>query len=333
MTFWRNPEVRRSLVLYGAGILLLCLAGLLVRPAFLWAAAGVLAAAAVHFIITKKRYDRISQLALDLGAALHDNGSVKIDRQGEGELSILETEVGKLSNRMEEQNRLLVRDKEYLAQLIADIAHQLRTPLTTERLYLTMLREELSGKEGEDLCRSALMLEGRMEWLVDALLKLSKFDSGTAEMKHEAVNVRELIRKAADPITIPLELREIELVVKADPDASYEGDMAWTTEALGNILKNGMEHAPRNSVIEVEARETPVFCEITVRDHGEGFSGTDLDHLFDRYYRGRNASGESIGIGLALARQIVKAQNGTLAAENAPGGGARFIMRFYRRTV
>ena len=333
MRFWRNPEVKRSLLLYGSVVLLSGLCGLLFEPSLLWAAAGVVLAAAVHFAVTKKRYDRIARLAQDIGAALHGNGSVKISGQREGELSVLENEVGKLATRMEEQTRLLQRDKEYLAQLIADIAHQLRTPLTTERLYLTMLLEEVGGGSAEELCRSALTLEGRMEWLVDALLKLSKFDSGTAGMKRERVNVYGLIRKAAQPITIPLELREIDLSVKADAGIFFEGDESWTVEALGNILKNGMEHAPRGSSIEVEARETPVFCEITVRDHGEGFSENDLDHLFDRYYRGRNASGESIGIGLALSRQIVKAQNGTLLAENAPGGGARFVMRFYKRTV
>jgi signal transduction histidine kinase len=146
------------------------------------------------------------------------------------------------------------------------------------------------------------------------------------------VSVKELIQKAADPLMIPMELRGQTLRVTVS-DESFSGDADWTAEALGNILKNAMEHTPGGGEIAVNAVETALYTEITVRDNGEGFDPEDIPNLFRRFYKGKNASSDSIGIGLALARMIIASQNGTVTAGNTRDGGAEFVIRFYKSVV
>lgn len=128
------------------------------------------------------------------------------------------------------------------------------------------------------------------------------------------------------------ELRSQTLSVSVDNE-KFKGDLLWSTEAIGNILKNCMEHTPANGIIEISARETLLFTEIIVRDNGTGFEKEDIPHIFERFYKGKNAASESVGIGLAFSRMVITAQNGTVDAGNAAEGGARFIIRFYKSVV
>ena len=175
------------------------------------------------------------------------------------------------------------------------------------------------------------VLLSRIDWLIVALLKISKLDAGTAHFQAEEVALADLVAKAVSPVLIPIELKEQTLEISAE--GSFVGDLSWTSEALGNIVKNCMEHTPTGGRIEIAARETPLYAEITVSDSGNGIDADDLPHVFERFYKGKNSSGNSFGIGLALARMIVTSQNGTLKAENKPGGGAKFTMRFYKGAV
>jgi signal transduction histidine kinase len=172
-----------------------------------------------------------------------------------------------------------------------------------------------------------------IDHLVTVILKLSKFDAGTVELKKETVSVADLISKASEPFLVPMELRNQQLCVNINGNASFSGDLAWTAEAVGNILKNCMEHTPEGGVIKIDASENALFTEIVISDSGSGIDRDDLPHIFERFYRGKNASGQNYGIGLALARLIISEQNGTIKAENAAGGGARFTVRFYKSVV
>ena len=116
-------------------------------------------------------------------------------------------------------------------------------------------------------------------------------------------------------------------------EASFAGDLPWTAEALGNILKNCMEHTPEGGTVTVTAEETPIFTRIVVRDTGPGFDPADIPHLFERFYRGSTAGSGSIGIGLAMSRMVIAAQNGTVTADNPTDGGARFTVRFYKSII
>ena len=141
----------------------------------------------------------------------------------------------------------------------------------------------------------------------------------------------ELIDRAAAPLSIPLELRGLQLAVSCSSE-SLTADPVWTAEAIGNLLKNSMEHTPPGGTITVTAEHTALYTAITVEDTGCGFDEADLPHLFERFYKGKNASASSYGIGLALARTIIAAQNGTIQAMNT-GTGAKFLIKFYHQVL
>ena len=235
--------------------------------------------------------------------------------------------------RLREQADRLTEDKVRLTEAIQNMFHQIRTPLTGINLTISLLQEEdLTPERRSRLTRDLSRQSERIRWLVETLLKLSRIDAGTAVFLPEAIPAEELIEAAAAPFRIPMELRDQTLRVRAD-DAVFAVDPAWTAEAVSNLLKNCMEHTPPGGTIEVEARETALFSELVVTDSGPGFDPADVPHLFERFYKGKNATPESVGIGLALARSVAAAQNGTIAAANAPSGGARFTIRFYKSIV
>ena len=281
---------------------------------------------------TYKRYQRISSLADDIDQVLHGDSSIDFDNYSEGELSILHSEIYKMTIRLREQQQKLMKDKEYLADSLADISHQIRTPLTS----INLLVERLSAFGLTDECRHQLTNElyellDRIDWLITTLLKISKLDAGAVQFNKEMFSLEMLINKSCAPLLIPIELRGQELIIRTD--GNFYGDPAWTSEAVGNIVKNCMEHTPDGGRIEINAAENALYSEIVIKDNGTGVSAEDLPHIFERFYKGKNSGGKSFGIGLALSRMIIAGQKGTVKAENRKNAGAMFTLRFYKGTV
>ena len=334
MKLLKNPEIRNQLILYivVTAVLTAVLAWIDRRAGIIMAAAGV------WFIImflmhTKKRYASINELTTLIDRVLHGNAHLDIGGSKEGELAVLESEVQKMTLRLREQADCLSAEKVKMSDALADIAHQIRTPLTSMNLTVSMLSDEdLSYEERIKHARSLKRSLAKTDWLIEALLKMSKIDAGTAVFKKEKVRVKELIRKAAEPLLITMELKGQEFIVSA-AEETFEGDESWSIEAVGNLIKNASEHTPAGGRIEVTAKENNLSTDITVKDNGEGFAEEDIPRLFERFYKGKNASPESIGIGLALARSIVMEQNGTITAKNAPEGGAMFVLKFYKSVL
>ena len=204
--------------------------------------------------------------------------------------------------------------------------------MTSLNLIAAMLPEVgVDSVRQRELQQQLNQLLQRIDWLVDALLNLAKIDAGTAYFRRNTLDAAQVLRQAAKPLEIALEIREITLQVTGS--GSYTGDGAWSAEALGNILKNCMEHVPQGGKILVEISQTPLYTQLCLQDTGPGFAPDDLPHLFERFYKGHNAAANSFGIGLALAQRIISAQNGTIRAQNAPEGGALFTVRFYHGTI
>ncbi len=334
MKFLRNPEVKKSLLIYGVTSVIA------VAAAFVWNARfGVFVLilcavfSAIHFTTTYLRYKRIYELSADIDRILHgDDDNISLNRYSEGELGVLQSEVHKMTVRLREQKQQLINDKVYLADSIADISHQIRTPLTSINLLVHKLSESgLTENKRIQLSHELMRLLSRIDWLITALLKISKLDAGTAQFKKETVSLSELIEKTAEPLLVPIELREQSLIINAEGD--FSGDVSWTQEAIGNILKNCMEHTPNGGRLEISASENALYSEINITDNGSGIDKEDMPHIFERFYKGKNSDNSSFGIGLALARMIITAQNGTVKAENLPAGGAGFTVRFYKGTV
>lgn len=334
MKLMKNAEFRRELFLY------IISAATATIPAFIFSIpAGIctlsLGAAVILIHITAAiiRYRDIEDLSFSIDRILHGQDDILITKNTEGEISILRSEVEKMTLRLRESTDILRADKLRLTEAIADISHQLRTPLTTMNLTVSLLAaENISSEKRISLTRELYKSLRRIDWLVETLLKISKIDAGTVRFESSKVSVSELIQKSVEPLIIPMELRSQTLKISAS-DESFNGDLAWSIEAVGNIVKNCTEHTPDGGFVEIISSETPLYTEIVIHDSGNGFDQSDISHLFERFYKGKNASSESIGIGLALARMVIASQNGTIRAENDPEGGARFTIRFYKEIV
>ena len=334
MDLFRNKGFARLFII--SAVLLLSVSVI----AFFQGVGGGIAVSAAGCIIlillytdAKKRYSEMERLSNELDAILHNDEKFLITECEEGELAILSSSIRKMTVKLKEQASLLTGEKQVLTDAIADIFHQLRTPLTSLRLSCSMLsEEELSYEERIRFVRGIKKQLERMQWLVETLLKMSKIEAGTVAFKKEKVLVEELVKKACEPLLIPLELRGVELKTEAG-NATLIGDMEWLSEAVGNIVKNCMEHTPEGGKITVKAIENALYTEIVVQDTGTGFAGEDIPHIFERFYKGKNSGSESVGIGLALCRTIITGLDGTIKAENGKEGGARFEIRFYKNTV
>lgn len=333
MNFLRNPEVVRTLIIYSVISVAAAIAGFCMNPLYgIGTLVLCLVFILIYFITTYNRYTRISELAFDINRILHGDNSISIEEYCEGDLGILKSEIYKMTVRLREQQQILLEDKRYLADSIADISHQIRTPLTSINLLVSLLSEtDISKERRQKLTQELFELLARIEWLINTLLKISKLDAGTINFKQENTNLKTLIHKACQPLLVPIELRGQKLVINANGE--FSGDVSWTCEAIGNIVKNCMEHTPDNGVIEINASENAIYTEIVIQDNGCGITKEDLPHIFKRFYKGKNSDEKSFGVGLALARMIIVKQNGTVKAENILPAGAKFTVRFYKGTV
>lgn len=331
--FRNNKELRLSLILLVIATVIMTCVGLfysLTTGIFVFVMGVV--SILIHVITEGYRYRKLQQISSDLDALLVSGTPIPIHDYDEGELSILANQIQKITLLLKESAEVVTADKKYLADSLADISHQLRTPLTAMNLTTTMLRSpELTEEKRMELTGELRGLLTRTDWLVETLLKLSKLDAGTVVLAKETVSVREMIARSAAPIAIPMDLRNQTLVVNCG-DEHFAGDLVWSAEALGNILKNCMEHTPEGGTITVTAEETALFTQIIVEDTGSGFDPKDIPHLFERFYKGSNASQSSYGIGLALARTIITAQNGSVQAMNG-STGAKFAVKFYKQVI
>ncbi len=327
----RNKEIRQIAVLFFA---IVCMAAAIGFKISLMAGVlEVLSSAllgVVFYAFTKARYKKIAQLSEQIDMVLHNSEHLYISEAEEGELSILQSEIVKMTLRIREQNDELRREKKHLADSLADISHQLRTPLTSVNIILSLLENNTEKKEQKALIREAAGLFEQMDFLLASLLKLSRLDAGIVVFKKERINVGKLVSDSLRPFLISMELHNIQIQTDIPEKIEISGDFRWLSEAFQNIVKNSIESVGDNGEIKIICTENPLFTEVTIHDDGPGFEKEDLPHLFERFYRGKDADATGYGIGLALCRNIIMRQGGTIFAQNNLQGGAEFSVRFLK---
>jgi hypothetical protein len=325
----RNREFRQFAILFSLIAAAAVTLGFAInRLAGILAVASAAAFGAAFFAFTKARYKSIARISDQIDLVLHNADHLYIGESDEGELSILQSEITKMTLRIREQNDALKKEKEHLADSLADIAHQLRTPLTSVNLILSLLENNPDENERKALIRETKELFVQMDWLLTSLLKLSRLDAGIVVFQSEQIDVNALVCAALRPFLISMELHGIALQTDVPEGIIIQGDSGWLSEAIQNIIKNCIESAGENGKIEIVCRSNPLFTEIAIHDSGAGFEKEDLPCLFDRFYRGKNAGATGYGIGLALCKMIITRQGGTITAKNHPQGGAIFTIRF-----
>lgn len=304
----------------------------------------------IFIILTNRRYRALANMAANLDRVLAGERDIRLRDMSEGELAILSSEIDKVIARLNLTVDELQAEKLALSDALADISHQLKTPLTSIAISTELIRDRLSARgDSEDLVerlRLIQTLQARVEDLVAALLKLARIDAGVIKLVCGAVDARELVRKSFEPLAIAFDIADVRFSADVQDGASYEGDLTWSVEALENILKNCMEHTPAGGCVSMRVTEDVLACRIRIEDTGPGIAESDLPHIFERFYRGsRDANATpsevnpaGVGIGLALSKSLVTAQGGTLTAENLRDEngnitGAAFNLVFFKTVV
>lgn len=250
--------------------------------------------------------------------------AVILSTSGEDDFSKLEDEIYKTVTSLYQTKDSAVQAKNNFAENLSNVAHQIKTPITAISLSVQRMGQDSDSKHLKQVEKQLLRLTN----LEEALLVLSRIDAGTLPLHKDEADVFTLLVLAADNLQELFDGSGTSIDIPEQGEMMVIADLDWTMEAIMNLMKNCMEHNP-GGTIHCSYAQNPLYTEILIWDDGEGFVKEDIPHLFERFYRGQNASEGGIGIGLALSKEIIECQNGTMRASNKPGGGAFFEIRFY----
>lgn len=282
-----------------------------------------------YVLIQEKELKEINEYIKEVN---NKNYSLKIEDNKDGELSRLRNELYKTTVILREAAENSEEEKEKLSIAIADISHQLKTPLTSIRIMLDNISDnpDMPQEIGEDFIQDISKQVEHMSSLVISLLKIAKFDAGTIKMENEEIDAKKLIDSVINNLAILIEIKEIEVITKIDEKAIFIADYKWQQEALTNILKNAIEHSQPKSNIYIIVENTSIFLKIKIKDEGQGIEQKDLKHIFERFYRAKNCNEDSIGIGLSLAKTIIEQNNGYIKATSEVGKGTLFEIKYIK---
>ncbi|HHV08769.1 MAG TPA: HAMP domain-containing histidine kinase [Clostridiales bacterium] len=237
----------------------------------------------------------------------------------------LQDEIYKTVTALYQTRDAAVKAKTNFAENLSNIAHQLKTPITAISLSIQMMEEESKPETLEQVQKQL----DRLTRLEEALLLLFRIDAGTLPFEQKEIDVFTVLTLAADNLAEILSKAEVSVDIPEKGEIGIVGDLDWTMEAIMNLLKNCIEHAPAGSSIHCDYGRNPLYAEIVIWDEGPGFAKEDLPHLFERFYRGQAAKAGGSGIGLSISKAIFEMENGIIRAKNLPGGGACFEIRIY----
>ena len=285
------------------------------------------------FFYLKRRQIKIRGLTDYMQEINRDRYRLDMEDNGDDELSGLRNEIYKLTVFLKEKADQAVERRQALADSVTNISHQLKTPLTSITVLLDNLSENPDmdkATRGHFLSELTCQVTG-MSWLIGTMLKLSRLDAGVVELERARTGVNEMVQEVLTRLEMAAEWRQVCFRVNIPADAEIYADRKWTVEGLMNIVKNAVEHSPAGGTVEISGEENEVYTQIAVRDQGGGITREEQENLFRRFYKGSLAREDSVGIGLALAREIVEKQSGTISLDSRPGGGTVFRIRFLKQ--
>lgn len=286
----------------------------------------------VALIYTNKRDKNLRSINKYLDKVNNGNYELKIEDNGEDEISRLRNELYKTTILLRESAENSEKEKTNLSNSLADISHQLKTPLTSIRIMLDNIEE---NPNMDEKTRNEFIEEisRQIDWissLVISLLKLAKFDAGAIIMQDTQINVKKLIDNVINNLAIMIDIKNIKIEEKIDEDVILRADYNWQLEALTNIIKNCIEHSKEDSKIKIEVENNSIFVKIKITDEGEGIAKEDLSHIFERFYKSKQVSENSIGIGLSLAKTIIEKENGYIKVDSELGKGTTFEIKYLK---
>ncbi len=280
----------------------------------------------------RKRDKKIKQITNYINQIKNKKYDLNIEENTEDELSNLKNELYKITIMLKEESEISKKDKENLKMSVEDISHQLKTPLTSITIMLDNLKDNPNMEE-KTKQKFIFEISKQVEWinwLVISMLKLSKLDANVVQFYDEKINLKKFIGEIIKNLEIPIEVKNQKIIIDGDENVSFIGDYKWQQEAITNIIKNCIEHNANNGTIYINYEENSLFTKITIRDEGEGISKEDLKHIFERFYKGKNSSENSVGIGLALAKNIIQKNNGMINCKSELDKGTEFVIKYMK---
>lgn len=283
----------------------------------------------------KRRDKKIKQITKYINEIKNKKYELNIDENSEDELSNLKNELYKITIMLKEESEISKKDKENLKVSVEDISHQLKTPLTSITIMLDNLKENPNMDENT---KQKFIFEiskqiDWINWLVISMLKLSKLDANVVQFYDEKINLNKFITEIVKNLEIPIEIKNQNIIINGDNEAYFVGDYKWQQEAVTNIIKNCIEHNKENGTINIKYEENNLFTKISIKDEGIGIEKEDLKHIFERFYKGKNSTENSVGIGLSLSKNIIEKNNGIIFCKSEIGKGTEFIIKYMKKMV
>ena len=258
------------------------------------------------------------------------NYSFKMKDINEEDLSLLKNEIYKTTIMLNEISEISKKDKKELEESLEDISHQLKTPLTSILIMIDTLLddEDMDQNTREDFLRNMKREVMNINFLVKSILKLSRLDTNTVKFISKKESVKEIINEAILNVSLLSDLKNVKIETNLS-DSFIICDYKWQIEALTNILKNSIEHSYENNKVLIESSENNAYVKITIKDFGSGIAKEDINHIFERFYKGKDSDYDSIGIGLALSKSIIEKQNGKISVESSDDG-TTFTIKYFK---
>lgn len=284
----------------------------------------------IYLRYNKKKDDDIKEIENYIKNINMGNYKFSIDNNTEDELSILKNEVYKTMIMLKESANNSLNDKLSLKSSLEDISHQIKTPLTSIMIALDNLDDnpDLDLKTREKFIKTARKNTIHINFLIQSLLKLSKFDTNTIDFMRNNVSVNEIINEAISNTNNLCDLKNIKVSVSSSDDYFIYCDKYWQIEVITNIIKNAIEHA--KSYVKIYVEENNAYLKIAIENDGSAISNQDLPHIFERFYKGKNASIDSVGIGLSLSKVIVENDNGLINVDSLDNGNTVFTIKYFK---
>jgi len=277
-------------------------------------------------------YKRIRGLTMAAKKVVEGDYNIAINEYKEGDFSKLAISFNSMRGIIRSNLDDLKNEKQFLVDLLSDISHQLKTPLSSVILYNDiMINKELPKEQ-----KAAFLLNNqnqldKMNWLIKNMLKLAKLDAKAIEIKPEIQSLNETIQDSVDALESKALEAKVKIIFKETVEINFKHDRLWLEEAFINIIKNAIEHTPLNGMINLELKQSPLYTRVTIQDTGEGISDVDLPNIFKRFYKAKTSKkSESIGIGLALAKSIIDEHNGIIEVQSTVNIGTEFVITFLK---
>ncbi|MGF7059309.1 sensor histidine kinase [Brassicibacter mesophilus] len=277
-------------------------------------------------------YNKMRGLTLGAKRVVEGEYDISISEGKEGDLSKLALSFNSMRQVIRNNIDDLKKEKQFLVDILSDISHQLKTPLSSMIIYNDiMLNKELSKEQINNFLVNDQKQLNRMKWLIKNMLKLARLDANAIDINIEYQSLNETVQESIDALESKATEADVKIKFYEKKEILLEHDRLWLEEALINIIKNGIEHTPKGGEVRIELIDNPVYKRVIVEDTGEGISDDDLPNIFKRFYKANiPTKSESIGIGLALAKSIVELHDGMIEAQSQVGVGTKFIMTFLK---